>query len=127
MENLANVNLKNIAEWMISNGSTVYQKKPFALNIPLYVCKPNPQLTLTPNTDYKKSANSVKYLGVLIDEQLSFKCHNNSLKKIFRNIGVIEKLAYYLSSTYLITLYYSLVHVHLVYVMPVWHRLIHLI
>ena len=52
MENLANVELKKIAEWMLSIGVTLHTKKTLALNNFPYVRKPNSQLTLTLNNDY---------------------------------------------------------------------------
>ena len=64
---------------MLSIGLTTHLKKPLALNISHFACKPNPQLTLTRNNNYIKVTNSIKYLQVLIDEQLSFNYHIDSL------------------------------------------------
>ena len=65
--------------------------------------------------------NTAKYLGILIDDQLSFKCHFNFLeKKLSRSVGIMAKLSYHLPPNALLTLYHSLVHVHLMYALPVW-------
>ena len=62
---------------------------------------------------------SAKYLGIFVDEQLSFKPHIIFLeKKIARSVGVLAKLSYYLPCNALINLYYSLVHTHLHYALP---------
>ena len=64
---------------------------------------------------------SAKYLGITIDDELSFKKHIALLEnKIARSVGVIAKLSYYLPSVSLVNLYYSLVHSHLLYTLPVW-------
>ena len=94
MENLANVLHKNMSEWMLSNESNLYTKKS-----PAYAHKANPHLTFTLYYDYEITTNSD--VGVLIDKQLlylSFKRHILTLqkKKLFRNVAVITKLAYYL-------------------------------
>ena len=81
MESLANVELKNIFEWMTPNGLTFHPKKTLALNLFLYLCKLYPQLTLTLNNDYIKSANFAKQQEVLIDELLFSKCLIDSPEK----------------------------------------------
>ena len=37
-----------------------------------------------------------------------------------RSVGIMAKLSYHLPRNALLTLYLSLVHVHLVYTLPVW-------
>ena len=65
--------------------------------------------------------NTAKYLSVLIDDQLSFKSNINFLeKKLSRSVGIMAKLSYYLPPNAVLTLYHSLVHVHLIYALPVW-------
>ena len=66
------------------------------------------------------SSNSAKYLGITIDNQLSFKTHISNLESITaRSVDVIAKLSYYLPRNTLLTLYYSLVHSHFLYALPV--------
>ena len=63
----------------------------------------------------------VKYLGVLIDSQLTFKSHMASVtKKISRTIGVMTKLRHYLNSKTLKMLYYSMVYPYLIYGIAIW-------
>ena len=58
-------------------------------------------------------------MGIFVDEHLSFKPHVIFLeKKIARYVGVFAKLSYYLPCNTLIILYYSLVHTHLDYALP---------
>ena len=64
---------------------------------------------------------TAKYLEILINNQLPFKSHINFLEKKFsRSIGIIAKLNYHLPLNALLTLYHSLVHVHLISALPVW-------
>ena len=51
-----------------------------------------------------------KFLGIITDQQLSWKSRINFVsRKISETVGIISKARYYLSSKSLLTLYYSLV------------------
>ena len=53
----------------------------------------------------------MKYLGVIIDHNLTFLPHIINLEvKLSRNVGILFKLNKYLPTSALITLYYALVH-----------------
>ena len=71
-----------------------------------------------PNIEQK---NYIKYLGVYIDKNLSWTphiCHINN--KISKNIGIINKLRYYLDLHVLKQLYYSLIYPYLQYGITSW-------
>ena len=56
-----------------------------------------------------KQVTETKFLGVLIDQHLSWKPHTDFVsKKISKSVGIIAKARFYLSSQTLMTLYYSL-------------------
>ena len=62
-----------------------------------------------------------KYLGVLIDEYLSFREHIDYISlKLARNAGILRKLQYIFPRDILRTLYYSLIHPYLLYFCNVW-------
>ena len=84
--------------------------------------KPCPfDLSLTLNNVNIETPKVTKYLGILIDDNLSFKSHIHYLEsKLSRSVGVISRLRYFLPSSTLINLYYSLIHSHLLYGLPVW-------
>ena len=70
-----------------------------------------PNFDLTINGNYLKRYFCIKYLGVLIDSNLSWKPQVDSIiKKIKRSIGILSKLRYYVNITILINLYYSLIY-----------------
>ena len=59
---------------------------------------------------------SDKYLGVIIDTNLNFSDHIKALEfKISGAVGILYKLKFVLPSKSLVTLYYSVIHSHLLY------------
>jgi len=51
---------------------------------------------------------SVKFLGVMVDEHLNWKTHINNIKnKIAKNIGILSKVAYLLPANIFKNLYYT--------------------
>ena len=64
---------------------------------------------------------SIRYLGVYIDYNISWKMHiTNISKKIKRSIGILSKLSYFLSTKTLLSLYYALVEPFLNYCIIAW-------
>ena len=56
------------------------------------------------------------HLGVIVDQNLSWKAHINSLRlKLGRNIGVIHRLKFFLPFYALKSMYFFLVHLHINY------------
>ena len=61
------------------------------------------------------------FLGVILDENLSWKPHIlNVSRKISKSIGIIYKASFCLPSTALVTIYYSLIYPYLMYCVSVW-------
>ena len=57
-----------------------------------------------------------KYLGVKIDNKLSFYEHIKLLEsKVSRSVGILTKSKSFIPPTNITTIYYSLVHSHLTY------------
>ena len=62
-----------------------------------------------------------KFLGLVVDEHLSFKLHiNHLINKISSNIGIISRIRRYINTKTAITLYYSLIYPHLNYCNLIW-------
>lgn len=62
-----------------------------------------------------------KFLGVLVDDKLTFGHHINYLcGKISKCMGVIYKLSKFVDSATLLSIYYSLIHSNLMYCIAVW-------
>ena len=65
--------------------------------------------------------NYIKYLGVLIDQNLSWRNHVNSvIIKISKTIGMIAKLRYFVPPTVLINIYNSLILPYIAYGLIAW-------
>ena len=65
--------------------------------------------------------SQTKFLGVYIDNQLTWKKHIHYIAgKLFRGIDLVAKARQLLNSDALITLYYSFIHLYLCYCNHVW-------
>jgi hypothetical protein len=64
---------------------------------------------------------AVKFLGVFIDPNLNFKFHiNHIVSKISKSLYFLRQSKHFLTPSALQSLYYSLIHCHLIYALPVW-------
>ena len=73
--------------------------------------------------DKIERVSETKFLGVIMDDKLSWK--NRVLyfcKKIQKGIGIIRKVKYVLNSSSLLTLYNSLVLSYMMYCCEVWGK-----
>jgi len=65
--------------------------------------------------------SSVRFLGVILDETLSWLPHINHVKnKVAKGMGIISKARKCLKSKTLLSLYYSFIYPHLIYCIEVW-------
>ena len=118
---LTNSELSRVSNWMLANNLVVNKAKTVALLVFPQTRKSTTSLTLNFDNQILQPSESAKYLGIFVDEHLSFKPHIIFLeKKIGRSVGVLAKLSYYLLCNTLIILYYSLVHTHLHYALRLW-------
>ena len=121
LEILSNQELRKINLWMVLNGLALHPSKTQALSIAQFIHKSSLSLSLTLCNNTVNITNTAKYLGILIDDLLSFESHNNFLvKKLSRSVGIVVILSYHLPLNALLTLYHSLVLVHLIYALLVW-------
>ena len=67
-----------------------------------------------------KRVTKVNYLGLVVDENLSWDEHVEYIKKISRNIGIIKRMRSILPYELLTTLYMTLVKPHFRYCDIVW-------
>ena len=68
-----------------------------------------------------KIACKAKYLGLLLDENLNFKSHLDSLRTKFRRANcLLSKIRHYVSKDLLRTIYYALFDSHLRYGCQIW-------
>ena len=73
------------------------------------------------NNQVIKRQSSIKFLGILLDENLSWKEHLKLTEnKIAKNIGLIYKAKSHLNKDSLLALYFSDIHSYINYVNLVW-------
>ena len=64
---------------------------------------------------------STKFLGVHIDQHLTWKVHINQIAtKIAKNVGILTRIAHILPKTVRLNLYYALVYPYLIYCNMIW-------
>ena len=80
----------------------------------------HPQIYIFDNENNKKVSlerkNFIKYLGLLIDENLSWKTHINSVAtKVSKTIGLIARLRHTVPTCTLLNIYQSLIVPYITY------------
>ena len=75
------------------------------------------------NNHDNERVNTMKFLGVLLDDNLSWKEHIKYLEnKIAKNIGLMYRAKPFLDKESLLALYYSYIHSYLNYGNLAWGR-----
>ena len=122
LETLANRELGNVNDWLKANKLSLNIKKsnfvifrPRQKNMPF---KPRIRILDSVTNTYAnlEMKDYVKYLGSMIDSNLSWKYHIESIcHKINKSIGIIAKIRHYVSRRVLLSVYNSLIVPYLTY------------
>ena len=106
-----NIELQKISQWLIANKPSLnvtktkysfFHKPNQKCNIPVVLWK----LSICNNEN--KRSESIKFLGVFLDENLTWKDHIRYTKnKIAKNIGLLFRSKACLTKKCLLSLYYS--------------------
>ena len=117
----ANSELRKVKKWLDAN------KLSININKTNYIIFHSPQKPIPPHTSIKIGKNHitrvkyVKFLGLLLDDTLSWKYHLSELsKKLARTCGVLYKIRPFLPTEILVCLYNSLFRSFLQYGITVW-------
>src|ERR1700733_9640988 len=114
---LVNEELPKISDWFKANTLSLNLNKT---NYILFTSNRN-KVTETPENLIIDSTiilcvSTVKFLGVFLDQHLTWNEHIHQItKKIAKNIGVIKRISYLLSSQILLSLYYTMIYPYLTY------------
>ena len=114
-----NNELKLVSEWIKANKLSLNLEKT---NYMLFsnIINELPGNVIFENSNVQRVL-STKFLGVIINENLSWKEHiDNICKVISRNIGIINKVKFYFPTRMLFNLYSTLVLPHLNYGIIAW-------
>ena len=118
-----NDELNNIYKWLSVNKLSINTAKTkyMLFHLPQYSSKKLPELSLTINNQPITQTSQFNFLGINIEETLSWKPHINIIgNKISRSIGIINKLHHTLPSEILLTLYNTLILPHIYYGTLLW-------
>ena len=122
-EKILNIELEKVTNWLNCNklslniGKSSFLKFSNIQSAPITIKMANYPL---------EQKNVVKYLGVLIDDRLSWKYHINNINlKIRKGIGMINKVKSFISNKTCKTLYYSFVYPYLDYNILNWSSASH--
>ena len=128
---LINNELKEVSNWFRANKLSVNATKTnyMVLGTPHMTSKNKnaiiDDVNVSANIILDETAlervDSTKFLGVLIDECLTWKCHINCIAKTMsKNIGVMNKLKYFVPDRILYSLYCTLILPYLNYGILIW-------
>lgn len=122
--NRTNLELSKLSTWFKANKLSLNLKKTKLI----IFCPKNkqyPRTTIDIMIDNKKieQVDSIKFLGVLIHENLNWKPHINLIAlKISKSIGVINKIKFFIPIHIRISLYNTLILPYLQYCNIVWAK-----
>ena len=120
LQRIINCELKKLSMWLNANRLALNISKT---NFVIFAAKNKPTSTVTLLLNKKaiQQADYVKYLGILIDSQLTFKNHITAIsKKISRITGLMYRIRSFIDDKTLTMIYYSLMYPQLLYGIPIW-------
>ena len=120
LESEINTELDHISTWLrVNKLSLNVQKTHFVVfsRKKNYKC----DVTLRVENQVIEEVPETKFLGVIIDNKLTWKSHiQNTVKKISKGVGIIIKARHYLNKNALITLYHSFIFQYMTYCNHIW-------
>ena len=120
LQRTVNKELKKLSLWLNANRLALNISKT---NFVIFAAKNKPlkDVTIQINKKAIQQVQYVKYLGVLIDSQLTFAQHIASVvKKVSRVTGLMYRIRNCVDNQTLKMIYYSLIYSHLLYGIPIW-------
>ena len=119
--NIANSEMEKIHEWLKANKLSLNIKKTKYMIFSKKLKIPNPLVPLQINNYPIERGEKVKFLGFILDENLSWKAHVNYITtKICKMIGLFIKLRNTLHTNTLRNLYFSFIYTYLKNGIMVW-------
>ena len=107
--------------WLEDNQLTLNLKKTNYVVFKSHKKQCKKELKIKLNEYVINKVNNTKFLGVIIDEHLTWKNHISYVTcKIAKTVGVLCKARHVINQDLLLSLYYSLIYPHLIYGNIVW-------
>ena len=118
---IMNLELNKIVTWLNINKLSLNIEKTQYMLFSSKKSKYDNSRSLKINNNHITRVSSIKFLGVILDEQLKWKEHINYIKsKISKCLGIFTKAKKVLNKTSLVQLYYSFMYPYLCYCNEVW-------
>ena len=121
LHSILNDELRNFDVWLKCNKLSVNLQKTNYIIFKSRQKKLNYNFTLFFGNQSLNQANLTKFLGVYVDEHLTWKHHISFIcKQISKSVGIIFRSRFYLSSKTKLTLYYALIYPYITYCNSTW-------
>ena len=121
LEKTVNQELKLLSQWLNVNRLALNVKKTNFVIFRSNRKAANYNVVLILNRKALAQKVHVKYLGILMDQHLSWKYQISHIsKKVSRGVGILSKLRHFLDSKLLRNIYYCLVYSYLNYGVLAW-------
>ena len=117
-----NVELEKLSIWLYANKLSLnVAKTHFIIFRSIGMKKPVYDRELIINDEVVLQQNQTKFLGVILDEKLTWDPHIKYIKpKIAKGIGIVNKAKRLINSKTLLILYYSFIYPYFNYAVEVW-------
>ena len=121
LSTILNSELAKISDWLKANKLSLNLKKTKCIVFVPRQKRQNIRIQLAINNQQIDQVNETVFLGVTLDDKLTWKPHISHIaNKISKSIGIIYRSSFYLPKTSLLTLYYSLIFPYLYYCNMIW-------
>lgn len=121
LANLINNDLKNYLKWLFSNKLKINIEKTSYIIFKQKNKSVNNNLNININNIVLEKVSSIKYLGLLIDENLNWSLHLNKISdKVVSMLSALYRSRDYLSNKSKFQIYNAFFLTHFRYLLPVW-------
>ena len=122
LETPINIQLSNVHTWLCANRLSLnIEKSSYVIFHPPQKKVQSLNFNLNISDKQLKREYCIKYLGIMIDSNLSWKKQVECVvKKIRRSIGILSKIRHYVRQEILLSLYYALIYPFLIYGLIAW-------
>ena len=119
--NIMNAEMTKIVNWLRTNKLSLNLKKTHFIIFRKKRGKITLQNDLIVDDVVINRTNHTRFLGVMVDQHLTFESHVKYIKgKISRGIGILYKAKRILKESSLLTLYYAFIYPYFTYCITVW-------
>ena len=122
LHQLINTEMEKVQSWFLANKLQInYTKTSYMIFKSRHVNFDHNLINININNTEIKRVNNMKFLGVVIDKNLTWKEHINYISlKISKSIGILNSLRFILPLIILVNLYNCMILSHLTYCNIVW-------